>query len=305
MIILKLLIFNLEMGVKEKKSYLGIYFKGLLMGIADLIPGISGGTIAFIVGIYQRLIKSLKNISFTNYFNLFLFFKNRDKKKFREEFLRLDILFLFILVLGIFSSILSFSHLISYLLENYLVFLLSFFIGLILMSSKVIFKEVTNPSKKNLLFSLIGFIFGFSFIFLPQGLVSNPSFIFVMVGGFLAMFALFLPGVSGSFILLLLGLYEYIINVVKEIQSRFIDLIPFILGAIVGVAVISRLVDFLFRVDKSKTLLFLLGLVLGSLFVPLKNILELIEFNSFNIVMSLFLFFVGCLVVYLLEKYGN
>ena len=293
------------MGVKEKKSYLGIYFKGLLMGIADLIPGISGGTIAFIVGIYQRLIKSLKNISFTNYFNLFLFFKNRDKKKFREEFLRLDILFLFILVLGIFSSILSFSHLISYLLENYLVFLLSFFIGLILMSSKVIFKEVTNPSKKNLLFSLIGFIFGFSFIFLPQGLVSNPSFIFVMVGGFLAMFALFLPGVSGSFILLLLGLYEYIINVVKEIQSRFIDLIPFILGAIVGVAVISRLVDFLFRVDKSKTLLFLLGLVLGSLFVPLKNILELIEFNSFNIVMSLFLFFVGCLVVYLLEKYGN
>lgn len=271
------------------------------MGIADVIPGISGGTIAFIIGIYERLILSVKNISFTNYFNLIK--SLGDIKTFKKEFLRLDILFLFILVLGIFSSILSFSHLISYLLDNYEIFVLSFFVGLILMSLKSIYYEIGDKkNKNNLFFSFLGFILGFSFIFITSNLVSSPSFLYMFLGGFLAMFALFLPGISGSFILLLLGLYEYIIEIVKNITSRFTDLAPFFLGAIIGVAVISRLVSFLFQKDKNKTLMFLLGLVFGSLFVPLKFIIEIIEFNLYNILICFTLFLLGCFVVLLLEK---
>ena len=290
------------MVVRKKDSYLRIYLKGLLIGVADVIPGISGGTIAFILGIYQRLILAVKNISFFNYFNLLKLLSN--KKKLIAEFLRLDILFLFILILGIFSSILSFSHLISYFLENYKVFLLSFFVGLILMSLRSIYFEIENKkSKYNLLFSFFGFIIGFSFVFITANLIESPSFLYVFFSGFLAMFALFLPGISGSFILLLLGVYEYIIDIVKNITTKFTELLPFILGAVVGVGVISRLVYFLFEKDKCKTLMFLLGLVLGSLFVPVKFILEILEVTFYNIFLCFLFFLIGCLLVFLLEKF--
>ena len=118
----------------NNKEFLIIYFKGFLMGICDLIPGISGGTIAFITGIYERLILGVKNITPKNYFNFFFNLVKFDKKKIQKNIKDLDIIFLLFLFGGIFSAILSGANLISFLLENYFIYLISFFVGLILSS---------------------------------------------------------------------------------------------------------------------------------------------------------------------------
>lgn len=282
---------------------LTIYFKGLLMGICDLIPGISGGTIAFITGIYERLIKAIHNISPKNY--LELLFSINNKKKFFKNINKLDIFFLIILFAGIFTAIILGSNLISFLLENYKALLLSFFLGLILASSKIIYDDITKHSNSNIFAGFIGFCVGLIITFLTPSQVSNPSFIYVIIGGFFAIFALFLPGVSGSFILLILGLYEYIITSVKEIKTQYLNLIPFAIGAAAGVFIISRLITWLFKKDKCKTLYFLLGLVLGTLLILIKEIMNnLISFNSLVASQLTILFSLGLLVVYFIKKLG-
>lgn len=291
------------MNKKNNYFYFKLYLKGIFMGIADLVPGISGGTIAFILGIYERLIHSIKKINFNNYSTLLLSIRN--KKEFTKKLKELDILFLLILFLGIISSIISLSHLISFLLEKFEVFLLSFFVGLILMSSVIIFKHIEKKTIHEKSFFLYGFLFGFSLLFLDFNLINDPTFFYVFLGGFLAVFALFLPGISGSFILLILGLYEYIINIVKNIYFEFVNLLPFLLGAFFGVFLVSRFVDFLFKINKSKTLFFLLGLVIGSLFIPLELIFSLINtYDGLGLFICFLLFLFGILCVYLLEKYN-
>ncbi|MCA9497409.1 MAG: DUF368 domain-containing protein [Nanoarchaeota archaeon] len=284
--------------MNEKKV---IYLKGFLMGVCDLIPGISGGTIAFITGIYERLIKAIHNISPKNYLNLLLSLKNSNK--FIKIFNKLDILFLIILFFGIFSAILIGSNLISFLLENYKAFLLSFFLGLILASSKIIYDDIKIHSSSNMFFGLIGFFLGLIITFLTPSQVSNPSFIYILIGGFLAIFALFLPGISGSFILLIMGLYEFIITSVKELKTQYLNLIPFAIGAAAGVFIISRLITWLFKKDKCKTLYFLLGLVLSTLLILIREINNNISiFNSLIASQIIILFGFGLLAVFLIKR---
>lgn len=285
---------------------ISIFLKGVLMGISDLIPGISGGTIAFITGIYERLILAIKNITFKNYYLLFyLFFSIKKKDKIAKKKLikKLDVYFLLILFTGLFLAILIGSNLISYLLENYYEYVFAFFIGLILASSLIINKQIKIHSYINKFFGFLGFFIGFLFVFLAPIGTSSPSFLYVIFGGFMAIFALFLPGISGSFILLVLGLYKYIIDSIKNISSDYMNLLPFIIGAGVGVFAISHLISFLFEKDKSKILYFLLGLVLGSLSVPFHSIYLEIEILTFLLFLKLvFLFLIGFFVVLKLEK---
>ncbi len=289
---------------KEKNQYLGVYLKGLLMGICDLIPGISGGTIAFITGIYERFINSVKNITPKNYFNLLISILKFNKKEIKDYMIKFDTIFLSVLFIGIITAIISGANLISYLLENHKTLLLSFFVGLILASSITIQKHIQNHNKKNILFGLIGFLFGFSLFFIVPQNISEPSIFYLFIGGFIAICALFLPGISGSFILLIMGIYEYVINLVKNITENFIYLIPFGLGAISGMYVISRIVSWLFKKDKSKTLYILLGIVLGTLIIPLNLAYESSNyFSEINILIgSILLFIIGFLSGYYLEK---
>ena len=283
-----------------------LFLKGVLMGACDIIPGVSGGTIAFITGIYERLINSVKSFSprLAGFFLSWLF--KRDKQSYgllKAEVERLDLVFLINLFAGVGGAIVLGSYVMGFLLDNYPSFTLSFFIGLILASSLFIRRHITDHGFANQLFGLMGFTIGVSLAFLVP-LTVDASLPYIFLGGFLAISAMFLPGVSGSFVLLVMGIYEFMIDEVLHNLAASLDyFFVFAAGAVLGVIVISRVISFLFRVSKCRTLYFLLGLVLGALAVPVRNILHSgIEFSFINLTVMAVLFLVGSGSVYVVHK---
>jgi len=274
---------------------LGIFLRGVLMGICDLIPGVSGGTIAFITGIYERLINAVSKINPENYFNLIF------SKKRKELFKELDILFLVSLFLGIFTAIILGSKIISFLIDKFYIYVFAFFTGLILASCVFMRKQIDVRNHKNRIYGVLGILSGVLLLIFSPNEVLEPSNLMIFFGGFLAIFALFLPGISGSFILVILGIYRYIVNLVKDLD--IIKLVPFAIGAGIGVFVISRLIKFLFDWNKSRTLYFLLGLVVGTLLIPVKNIYLNVEVFSFGLVFNLFMLMIfGFFIVRWIER---
>ncbi len=261
------------------RQQINIYLKGIVMGISDLIPGISGGTIAFITGIYERLINAIKHITPKNYFKYTIAIITNNKKQIKILTKDLDIIFLITLFAGIFTSILLGARGISYLYENHTGYVLTFFLGLIISSVKIIHNEIQEHKKINFLYLEAGILIGLLFLFIIPKHILSPSIYYVALGGFLAIMALFLPGISGSFILLILGLYEHIIGYVKDIRTQYLNLVPFAIGALAGVYIISRVISYLFDKDKSKTLYALLGLVIGSLSILIQKIISNTQFN--------------------------
>jgi len=279
------------------KQGLSLFLKGILMGICDLIPGISGGTIAFITGIYSRLINAVKGFSP----KLIIDLLKGDKKSFLEDIKKLDLGFLIILATGIFTSIFLGSRLVIFLLENYFVYTVSFFIGLILASSKSIYDKIETHHTKNRLFGLVGFIIGILFaLIIPVNIA--PNLLYVFFGGFLAISAMFLPGISGAFILLILGLYEFMLNVLHDLLNNISVFIVFILGALLGMFSISRIISFLFKKDRCKTLYVLLGLVIGALSIPVRNVLLNGKWNILNIITAFLFLLLGLISAGSLDK---
>jgi len=270
------------------------------MGICDLIPGISGGTVAFITGIYARLIDAVKAFSLKFFKNLLLYPFNKNGEL-KGDIRRLDLGFLLILFLGIATSILLGSRLIKFLLDNHIAYTLAFFVGLILASSQILFTHIKNHKPFNMFFGLIGFLVGLSFIFLIPASVS-PSSWYIFLGGFVAISAMFLPGISGSFILLIMGLYEFMINALHDLGANLRTVGLFGLGAVCGAFVISRVISFLFRKDKCKTIYFLLGLVIGALSIPIGKIVQSSPENYFLIVTY---FLLGVIFILLVGKYSK
>jgi putative membrane protein len=276
-----------------------LFLKGFLMGICDIIPGISGGTIAFITGIYEKLISSVKGFSPKFFKDLFTF----KKKELKKDLKTIDFPFLITLLFGILVAIVAGSRAIKYLLENYNAFTISFFVGLILASSKIIFDNIKNHKMKNIFFGIIGLAFGISFAFLIPVEI-NPGFFYIFLGGFFGISAMFLPGISGAFILLIMGIYGFIIDVLHSPLESADIILVFLGGVVLGVFVISRVVSFLFEKDKCKTLYFLLGLVIGSLSIPVSRVFEQ-NLSSFEISLSLFFVFVGGLSVTLVNNFAK
>ena len=280
------------------ENKISIYLKGFLMGVCDLIPGISGGTIAFITGIYTRLIDSVKNFSPKLIYDIFTYpiHKNRDCLK--EDIKKLDLFFLLVLMLGIGSAFMIGSRIIKFLLMDYFVYTLSFFIGLILASSKIIFNHIQNHNIKNISFGFLGIALGLMLSMLVP-LTVTPTLGYVFLGGFFAVSAMFLPGISGAFILLIMGLYEFMINVLNDISGNISYFLVFIAGALSGAFCISRIISFLFKKNKCKTLYVLLGLVIGALSTPLKKILQTASFQISNVFIMVFWLLLGALLVVL------
>lgn len=268
-----------------------LFLKGFLMGVCDLIPGISGGTIAFITGIYEQLIDSVSSIP-TFFYDFFKYLTKREKEnldKLKKDMSRVNIGFLLILLGGIISAFLLVSGVIKFLLDNYLSYTIAFFIGLVLASSKIIFDHIENHNLKNILFGVFGFIIGILFSILIPMNIENPSMYYVFIGGFVAVSAMFLPGISGAFILLVLGLYGFMINILHNIAESLDYLLVFIVGVVLGAFVISRIIMFLFEKDRCKTLYFLLGLVIGALSIPLKKIYTGLEILDVSIILGFIL----------------
>ena len=271
------------------------------MGICDLIPGVSGGTIAFITGIYTRLITAVKSFSPTLLYNLttYPFNKNQELK---QNIKNLDLAFLITLFLGIAIAILLGSKIIKFLLDNYFAYTLAFFAGLILASSKILFNHIQNHKKLNISFGAIGLLIGISLAFLiPTNI--TPTITYIFLGGFLTISAMFLPGLSGSFILLILGLYEFMINALQDITNNLKTITIFLLGAILGAFTISRIISFLFKKDKCKTIYLLLGLVIGALSIPIKEIIQMQAIQPSNIILLGIYFLLGAIFIIIIENY--
>ncbi len=279
-----------------------IYIKGILMGICDIIPGISGGTIAFITGIYSRLINAVKAFSPSVIKDFFSYIIKRDKaskRRISRDIRNMDLLFLIPLILGISTAFLVMSKVISYLLEKHFEETIFFFIGLIIVSAMVIFKKIRDHKAINIIFGIIGVIIGAVTSFISP-LSVEPSLFYIFIGGFLAISAMFLPGISGAFILLLLGIYDFMLGILHDLANNLNYFFVFMCGAIAGAFSISRIISFLFKKDRYKTLYILLGLVIGSLILPLRRVLD--KTNNYITSIMIFFLLVGMLIAYLISK---
>lgn len=236
------------------KKYVLTYFKGMAMGAADIVPGVSGGSIALIAGIYQELLDSINSFSLEN---LKLLTKGELKKFYRA----VNGSFLLSLLLGILTSIFVLSRLISYLMSDHPIPLWSFFTGLILVSAFIILKEIKRWHLGVVLAVLIGTSVAWWVTNLPPTTTPDALW-FTFLSGSIAICAMILPGISGSFILLILGQYEGILQAVTE--RNFLKLFVFAVGCVVGILSFSRVVSWLLKKYHSATIGLLSGFMLGS-----------------------------------------
>ena len=239
-----------------KGSAILVLLKGMAMGAADIIPGISGGTIAFITGIYEELIFSIKSISDIKVLKLLTSFKiNKFWKSINGNFLAL-------VFGGIIISIFSLSKLITFLLEKYPMFVWAFFFGLILSSVWLILKNTDKPKIIHLFFFLIFTLLAFYITSLPP-INFGYGLLNTFIAGIIAICAMILPGISGSFILLILGQYQNILKAVNNFD--FFTLFVFTLGAIIGLIIFSNILAWILKKYKKITIFSLAGFMTGAL----------------------------------------
>lgn len=230
-----------------------LLLKGMAMGGADVIPGVSGGTIALITGIYEELIDSIKSVD-GKALKLLLAFR------IKELWARINGSFLVTVFAGVLISIFSLAKLITYLLEYEPIILWSFFFGLILVSAFYVMPRARN--KAAYLFILIGVLTAYTITTLSP--TSTPeAYWFIFLSGAIAICAMILPGISGSFILLLLGKYEYILGAVKSFD--IVTIAVFGAGCVIGIISFSKFIHWLLHHYKVPTLALLAGFMLGSL----------------------------------------
>lgn len=225
------------------------------MGAADVVPGVSGGTIAFITGIYDTLLESIRRVNP----KLLLLWKQEG---FKAAFHHINGLFLISLFGGIITSILTLAKLISWLLVTHPIPLWSFFFGLILVSVFHIVKQVEKKDIVRAIVTIFGIAFAF-FITVLKPLEMDPTSANFVLAGAIAICAMILPGISGSFILLLLGMYTPILSAAKSIQLDI--LLLFASGCVLGLLTFSHLLSWLLKTFRDSTLMFLTGLMIGTL----------------------------------------
>lgn len=269
---------------RTSKDYLVIMLKGMAMGAADVVPGVSGGTIAFISGIYEELLNSISNI------NLKLF-KTLKKEGVKAAWQQLNGNFLASLFVGVFISIISLAKVISWMLISHPILLWSFFFGLVLASIIYIAKQITKWNIITVVLAILGAVLAYYITTLNPMISENSSTLFMFFAGAIAICAMILPGISGSFILVLLGAYK---PVLEAVNNRNITTIAAIgAGAIIGLLSFSRILKYLFKNYKNYTLAVLTGFIIGSLnkIWPWKKVLtfrtnshgEKVPFNELSI----------------------
>lgn len=237
------------------------------MGAADVVPGVSGGTIAFISGIYEEFVESISSINLNT-------IKVLRSEGIKAAWQQINGNFLLSILIGIGISIISLAKLISWLLDNKAILLWSFFFGLVLASVIYIAKQISKWNFLTVLILVLGTILAFWITTLQPLISENSSPLFMFLAGSLAICAMILPGISGAFILVLLGAYK---PALEAIHSRDLKMIAIIgAGAIVGLLTFSRILKWLFHHYKDLTLAVLTGFVLGSLnkIWPWKRVLE-------------------------------
>ena len=241
--------------MRTPKDYAVLVLKGIGMGAADVVPGVSGGTIALIVGIYEELVNSIKSVNLHALKLLFTF-------KFADFWRQINGSFLLSVVSGILISIYSLAKLVTFLLENHPVMIWAFFFGLVLSSIYYVVKNVSEWNVMNVFMFLLGTAVAYYITIVTPTSTTNDLW-FIFLSGAIAICAMILPGISGSFILLLLGKYEYMMSAVKNLDIFL--LVVFAAGALVGIVLFSRLLSYLLANFYNITISLLSGFMLGSL----------------------------------------
>ncbi len=261
-------------------QYLLLSAKGLAMGAADVVPGVSGGTIAFISGIYEELIETIHNLDL----KFFGIWKNHG---FITAWKTYNLSFLLFLFAGVFLSILSLAKLITWLLAEYPIAVWSFFFGLVIASILYVGKQITRWTMLIVVALVAAAMVSYA-ITIANPIGSPDSIWFLLLAGFIAIIAMILPGISGSFILLLLGAYTSVLGIVTQlgdgittlntdlIVSAVGKLLVFALGAVVGLKVFSKALNWMFKHHKNLTLAVLTGFMVGALnkIWPWKEVLQ-------------------------------
>lgn len=251
--------------LKKRRSlteYLGLVARGICMGAADIVPGVSGGTMAFILGIYEELIDSIRTIGRPNFLQAALRFR------LKEVLQILNWEFLLAIASGIFIAIVTLSHALETLLENQPVYLWSFFFGLVLASVLVVSKRIKQWQPPLFAVLLVGAVAAYLLVGLVP--VHTPNvWWFLILSGAVASCALILPGISGAFLLVLLGKYQYVLGSVNDLRGGDLNAaVPLILvgiGAAIGLITFSQVLSWLFHRYHDLTVALLIGLMVGSL----------------------------------------
>lgn len=286
------------MGVVSKDNPVKIglinFIKGFILGIANVIPGVSGGTMAVSMGLYELILSSIGN-----------FFKD-----IKGNFIKL-----LPIILGILVAIVSTSKLVTYALTNYKAQTLCLFIGLIFGGVSLIMRKIKGKgSKINYLIFFVIFFFVISLNFLKTGLIEISftnmgiiDYLLLLVMGFIASSAMVIPGISGSFILMVLGYYDKIIYTISTITdfsklgSNLLILVPFGIGVIIGIVFMAKLITNLIKKYETKTYFAIMGFVLSSVVVLLLQLTDF-KFTFINVATSLFALCWGYMLARAIDK---
>lgn len=308
---------------KNNFSDIIIFIKGMFMGIADIVPGVSGGTIAIITGIYEELLRTINGINLKIY---------NDYKELgiKNVWVNYNLSFLFKVISGIFFSIIIFSQFILVLIENFPIALWSLFLGLISASiifllrqtDKLDFKKSRFILPNQIYLLLIG-IFLAIYIQMIKPSSTDIDLIYLLFCGMISITAMLLPGISGAYILVLLGAYETMLLTFKEViklnSDYFLNFFSFAFGAILGVKLFSKFLTWSYTKYKNNTLYCLIGFMIGSLpslwpwkyknvstsdfiqnmYIP-ENYFQNSEFNQ-----GVLFFVIGVMVVLILERFSH
>jgi putative membrane protein len=290
-----------------------IYLIGILMGSADVVPGVSGGTMAFIMGIYEELVNTIRNLGNISTYQVI------KKEGWKIFWKKANLTFLIVLLSGIATAILSLSRLIVWLLANKPVYIWSFFFGLILASIYTVFKRINKFKIYHLFFFLVGGIFSYYLVGIIP--IQTPNnFVFLFLTGALSICAMILPGISGAYIMLLLGKYRYSLECLHN--HNFLPLMVMGTGAVVGIILFSKFLSYLLQKYHDPMVAVLAGFMLGSLrkvwpwkvtvkwmVLPHKK-LPLVQHNylpqfTSEVSKAFLLFSVAIIAIFLLELIAN
>jgi len=282
------------MRSRTKSDYLILFFKGVFMGIADAMPGISGGTIALLVGIYEELVNTISRLNL----RIISEFKIRDFNSFWKK---INGNFLITLILGISISLISFVKVSASLLENYPLFVWSFFLGLIFATIYVIFKLINKWYLTNFIILFFCIFFSVYISSFTVDVTNEISLLYIFMSGIIASSAMILPGISGSLVLVILGVYSYMIKSLDNLE--LVVIFTFIFGSLIGLLSFSKILKYLFKNYRDLTYTIMLGLVIGSIEKAWPWNKELaVEISNLNMFFSISLVIFGLIIVLLVER---
>ena len=272
-----------------------LFIRGILMGSADIVPGVSGGTIALITGIYEHLISAISKINFGFLKPLF----KGDLKGFWNQMCdEIEFGFFIPLVLGIVVALFSLAKVVTFCIDAYPAYTFSFFLGLIFASAVVLFRQLDKFNFKNLVFVIIGAVLAYIFVSLNP-IAANHSLPVLFISGLIAICAMILPGISGSFLLLMLGQYEYMLTALHELH--IVEIIVFVAGALIGILGFSKFLNYLIKNYKEFTMSFLIGVMIGTLKTPASYIAGSTTLNFAGLLPCFILALIGFALIIILE----